>query len=72
MKGMMPCSAKLSKLVVADHHCCWVLGFFPIKLQFVMNVTTQIFTAQEIRWRLICNAEEVGSMGSTAVRYLMQ
>ena len=72
MKGMMPWSAKLSKLVVADHHCCWVPGFFPIKLQFVMNVTTQIFIAPEIRWRFVCNAEEVERKESTTVRYLMQ
>ena len=71
VKVMMPCSAKLTKLLVAE-----ILpkgtGSSPMELEFLVQVTTWISTEPEVRWWYFCTAEEVEWKGSTAVRYLIQ
>ena len=75
MKVKMPCSAKLTKLLVAEilkWGMLWGTGSFPMELEFPVQVATGIFTETEVRWWYICTAEEVEWKGCTAVRYLIQ
>ena len=70
---MMPCSAKLTKLLVADLLVVVPegTGSFPMELEFPVQVTTGISTEPEVRWWYVCTAEEVEWKESTAVRYLI-
>ena len=73
MKVMMPCSAKLTKLLVADHLIVVPegTGSSPMELEFLVQITSGISTETEVRWRCVLTAEEVEWKGSTVVRYLI-
>ena len=43
-----------------------------MELEFPAVVASGIFTEPEVKWWFKCTAEEMGRMGSTTVRYLMQ
>ena len=68
VKGVMPCSAWLTKLLVADL-LPLVTGSFPMELELVADWMS---TEPEVRWEYFCTAEEEEWMESTVVRYLMQ
>ena len=74
MKVTMPCSAKLTKLLVATLLIPTLQGgngSFLMELEFPALVTSGIFTEPEVRWWYVWNVEEVERMGSTTVRYLI-
>ena len=73
MKVMMPCSAKLTKLLVADllKEVPKGTGSSPMKLEFPVGVASRVSTEPEVGWWYLCTAEEVEWKGSTAVRYLI-
>ena len=75
VKVMMPCSAWLTKLLVADLLILcfpWGTGSFPMELEFLAVVSRGTFTEQEVRVWYFCKGEEVERKESTVVRYLMQ
>ena len=71
----MPCSAKLTKLLVAILllvvKTSEETGSSPMELEFPVQVSSGIFTEPEVIWWYVCNAEEVEQKGSIDVRYLI-
>ena len=72
VKVAMPCSAWLTKLLVANL-LPQETGSSPMELEFPVQVTSWVSTEPEVRWWYIWTAEVVVERkGSTAVRYLIQ
>ena len=75
MKVMMPYSAELTTLIVADL-LKWGMpqgtGISPMEVGFPVQEVSQVSSEAEVRWWYICSTEEVELKGSTTVRYLMQ
>ena len=68
VKVTMPCSAWLTKLLVANL-LPQETGSSPMELEFSVQ---GVFTETEVIWRCLCTAaEEVERKGSTTVRYLI-
>ena len=76
---VMPCSAWLTKLLVAniiwmEWGMTWGTGSSPMELEFTMKihqVRSGMSMDPEARWWYVCTAEEVERRGSIAVRYLI-
>ena len=78
MKGMMPCCAGLTSLLVANLLILVKMdlaegtGTFLIEVEFPAMEPCGVSTKPEVRWWYVCTVQEVERMGSTAVRYLIQ
>ena len=75
VKIILPCSAWLTSLLVADDLNLGLsqeTGYSPIKLEFLVVAVTGTFIEPEVRWWYVWTVEEVERMGSTTVRYLPQ
>ena len=78
VKEMMPCSAWLTWMLVANLLVLVQMsylrgtGSFPMELEFPAVVSCGISTEPEVTWWCSCIAEEVEWMGFTVVRYLIQ
>ena len=72
---ILPCSAWLTSLLVADNLNLGLsqeTGTSPIKLESPVETQSGTFIELEVRWWYVWTAEEVEWKGSTTVTYLIQ